>query len=112
MRIAVVGSRNYPNLVQVRDFVAALDPATIVVTGGARGVDREVERAARDAHLSIVILPALWYKYGNKAGPIRNAEIVATVDQVVAFWDGMSPGTASVIALAEKANKPLRVFQP
>ena len=40
MRIAVVGSRSYPNLAAVRQFVWECERTTVIVSGGAQGVDR------------------------------------------------------------------------
>lgn len=110
MRLGVVGSRAFPHLDAVRAFIATLAPETVVVTGGAAGVDRAVERAARARHLAVEVRRAQWYRYGNAAGRIRNGELVAAVDQLVVFWDGVSRGTAHVIQLAETHHKPIRVI--
>lgn len=39
-RIAIVGSREYKQLDQVREYVRSLPLGVIVISGGARGVDR------------------------------------------------------------------------
>ena len=41
---------------------------------------------------------------------MRNARIVGSVDELVAFWDGQSRGTLNSIALAAEAGLPVRVF--
>ena len=41
----------------------------------------------------------------------RNAQIIAEADQVVAFWDGKSPGTRNTIDRAKRANKPLEIIE-
>ena len=46
MKIAIVGSRTFENLQLVRDIVAALPANSIVVSGGAPGVDTVAVRAA------------------------------------------------------------------
>jgi len=110
VKVAVVGSRDYPNLEQVRAFVASLPEGTEVFTGGARGVDRAAELTARAHHLRVVVVVAQWHVYGKKAGYIRNAELVAQVDKVVAFWYAGSKGTAHVIRCAETSQKLITVF--
>jgi|GEM_PF-356086 len=115
-RVAVVGSREYPDLGLVRTFVRRLaerDSAATVVSGNARGVDRAAENAARAAGLEVTSLPADWDKHGpRKAGFIRNGQIVEACDAVAAFWDGNSGGTADTVRKAEAAGKPVSVWGP
>jgi predicted Rossmann fold nucleotide-binding protein DprA/Smf involved in DNA uptake len=94
----------------VRDFVHALPPGTIVVSGGARGVDSWAEDAAIERGLEIVVFRADWDRYGNRAGPLRNAEIVAHSDRVIAFWDGKSRGTLNTILMAHSRGLPISVY--
>jgi predicted Rossmann fold nucleotide-binding protein DprA/Smf involved in DNA uptake len=110
MKVAVVGSRHYPKLYLVRKLVAALPFDCTVISGGARGVDSEAEQAARARGLAVEIFPADWRKYGRGAGMRRNREIIARADVVLAFWDGVSPGTQHSIQLAKMLGKPVQVF--
>jgi hypothetical protein len=112
MRIAIVGSRDYPNLQQVSQYVQTLPDHTVIISGGARGVDRTAEQAAMHCGLETDIYPADWKRYGKSAGYRRNAEIVAACDMVVAFWDGKSRGTAHTLSLAHKAGKPFMIYYP
>lgn len=108
--VAIVGSRNFANLELVRKYVADLDERTVVVTGGARGVDTAAEEEALECRLTVQVIKPDWERYGNAAGPIRNEQIVKVSDEVVAFWDGKSRGTKSTIELARKARKALTIF--
>jgi len=110
-RIAIVGSRDYPSLPDVERFVKSLDPSTMIVSGGARGVDRTAERAAKSRGLQTMVFLADWNTYGKRAGYIRNEQIIDNADEVVAFWDGKSPGTADTIRKARAARKPVRIFE-
>jgi hypothetical protein len=113
MKIAIVGSRNYPDLDAVRAFVRNLPPGTTIVSGGARGVDKVAELAAvRRPDLCTKIILADWDAYGKSAGYRRNVEIVNAADEVVAFWDGTSRGTAHTISIARNANKLVRIYRP
>lgn len=84
-RIAIVGSRDYPLLGSVELFVKTLDSTTMIVSGGARGVDRTAERAAKHRGLRALIFPADWPTYGKRAGYIRNEQIVDNADEIVVF---------------------------
>lgn len=111
MRVAIVGSRGYSNLNAVIEYVAQLPTDTVVITGGARGVDLTAEVAARKRGLAVVVHLADWATYGKAAGQIRNQTVVDDCDKLVAFWDGTSPGTKGAISAASKASKLDKVFR-
>lgn len=117
VKIAIVGSREFADLKQVRQYVEVLaweapvdEPRPIIVTGGAKGVDRAAEAAAGDCKLETIVYPADWARYGKSAGYRRNHRIVQEVDHVVAFWDGTSKGTKHTIDLALANRVSLEVF--
>lgn len=118
MRIAIVGSRDYPCLDQVAEYVAKLSRCTaMIVTGGARGVDQAAEEAARIRRISrLVFEPTVEDDFSREALitalHARNDRIVVAADRIVAFWDGNSRGTRSVIGKAERAGKPVDVLTP
>lgn len=109
-RVAIVGSRAFPNRDLVTRFVRALPPGTIVVSGGARGVDQWAEDTAVECGLETRIFHADWTSLGRRAGPIRNAKIVAESDILIAFWDGRSRGTLNTILTAREAGLPTKIF--
>lgn len=109
-KIAIVGSRNYPHLREVRDFVYTLPPETTVVTGGAKGVDITAEHAARTRGLGLLVFYPDWKTLGRSAGIVRNRLIVENSDELVAFWDLVSSGTKSSIDYAQSLGKRVRVI--
>lgn len=109
-RIVIVGSRDYPRLDYVRQFVREQDRTTVIISGGARGVDEAAVAEARRLQMPYEVYPADWSKYGRRAGALRNHEMVIRADEVVAFWDGRSKGTKITIDEAKALRKPLRVF--
>lgn len=111
MKVAVVGSRGYRDLEQVRAFVRSLPEGTTVVSGGAFGVDAVAADEAQNQGLDVVIFNPNWKLYGRRAGFMRNGLIVEAADVVHAFWDGISRGTASTIKLTQKAKKPLTIHR-
>ena len=112
MKIAIVGSRDYPRLNAVAAFVAVLPEDTEIVSGGARGVDQAAADAARRSKKLLYVFEADWKAHGKRAGFLRNQEIVDYSDKVVAFWDGKSRGTLDTITKARAAGKPVTVFGP
>ena len=112
MKIAIVGSRGYPRLNEVAEYVKALPPDAVIVSGGANGVDQMAELTAKDRGLRTEIYYPDWKRHGKSAGFIRNEDIVKAADCVVAFWDGKSKGTAHSMKLAGKYGKPLEVYTP
>ena len=111
-RLAIVGSRDYPRLDIVRTYVRLLKPGTVVISGGARGVDSVAENEARDRGLEVVVHVAEWRTRGRAAGPLRNSTIVIDCDQLVAFWDTKSRGTMDAMNRASRDRKLFRVFGP
>lgn len=111
--VAIVGSREYPDLELVRQFVrrlAAKYPEATLVSGGAQGVDQAAEAEAQRVGLKTLIFLAEWERYGRSAGFRRNSTIVDNADVVVAFWDGYSRGTLDTIRKAAAAKKNLFIY--
>lgn len=59
--------RHHALIARVRAYVASLESGTIVVSGGARGVDKEAERAAKRHGLNVRIFYPNWER-GMGAG--------------------------------------------
>jgi predicted Rossmann fold nucleotide-binding protein DprA/Smf involved in DNA uptake len=53
-RVAIVGAREHPRLDLVREYVRSMPPGTVVVSGGAAGVDRVAEATAVERGLRVV----------------------------------------------------------
>ena len=92
--IAVVGSRDFADLGRVRRFIASLPSGFVILSGGARGVDRCANDTARNLGLPWLEYFADWDRDGlYLAGRIRNQRVAERCDRMVAFWDGKSTGT-------------------
>lgn len=104
MKVAIIGSRDYPALDRVRQYIARLPADWTIVSGGARGVDQAAAKAAHEQGLHLIEHPADW-SLGRGAGFQRNHLIVNDCDYLVAFWDGVSRGTQHSISLAQAAGK-------
>ena len=106
MKIAIVGSRNI-SVNDISNYVSAGDE---IVSGGAAGVDKCASEYAHSHGLKLTEFLPEYELYGRAAPIIRNKKIVGYADKIVAFWDGNSKGTLSVIKYAEKTGKPCEVI--
>ena len=82
-----------------------------VVSGCAKGADSLGVRYAEKKKVKVVEFPANWEKYGRSAGPERNKKMAKYADMVIAFWDGKSKGTKSMISLAKKSRLIVHVVR-
>jgi len=102
MKIGIVGSRN----ITVTNLGKYISSGDEIVSGGAVGVDTCAEEYAKANGIKITVFLPKYERYGRGAPIVRNKEIVDYSDKIVAFWDGKSKGTLSVIKYAEKTGKP------
>lgn len=78
------------------------EPPTEIVSGGAKGADQVGERFAEQEGIPVQRFEPDWDEHGKAAGPIRNEEMAEYADVLVAFWDGESSGTKSMIEHGER----------
>lgn len=110
MLTIIAGSRGF----SVKQALAEIDKAmsrlrwgkdtSMVVSGGARGVDQAGELWAERRGMEPWVVRAEWGKYGKRAGMLRNgvmAEIgEMTGGRLLAIWDGRSDGTRDMVKRA------------
>lgn len=110
--VAIIGSRGWPDPEAVRRWIALnINPREdVVITGGATGVDTIAEQYCSKLGIHTAVCNALWPVYYKKAGPLRNRAMLSLAEEVVAFWDGESPGTRDMIEATRRAGKPLCIF--
>jgi len=114
MTIAIVGSRDglaWSAVRRVIGMLVARPDVGLVVSGGALGVDRLAESMALAAGKKIHVIRADWANLGRSAGFQRNITIVDMADEVHAFWNGKSKGTAHTIGIAKRKRKPVTVYE-
>ena len=131
LKIGVVGSRKFTDyrfLCDELDGCRWLWGDFTVVSGGAKGADTLAVRWANERGLPFLVFEAQWEDlshpdallkqrtdgtvYDVYAGFRRNQTIVDSSDKMVAFWDGISKGTASSVGRARKRGLPIYVFWP
>ena len=112
-RIIVAGGRDgegLPNLSEVlRQFI---DPAQDIMLCGMcpSGVDYDAYHWAKYNGVQIQECHANWTEHGKAAGPIRNKLMAQNADVLVAFWDGKSRGTRSMINEALNFGLEVHVY--
>jgi hypothetical protein len=113
VRTIIAGSRHYtdPAIIGRALEQCGWSP-TEIVSGGAAGVDRMGEDFARAAGIPCRRFPANWSAHGKAAGPIRNREMAAHAEALIAIWDGSSRGTANMVHEAEARGLRVFVFTP
>ncbi len=114
-KIVIAGCRDYENYEEAKNFIDIClskikkENEIIIISGGCRGADKIGERYAKENGYKIELYKADWDKYGRSAGPKRNEDMAKNCDYVIAFWDGKSRGTGSMLEFAKRENKPIRI---
>ena len=117
MRLLVCGGRNYADWDFLHTFLDRLEvlggircgnavygPVHVLINGGAKGADTLAVRWAEERGIKVETYTAQWSKYGDRAGPIRNIEMIrdGKPSMVVCFPGGN--GTAHMKEIAMRAN--------
>ena len=115
-RLIVAGPRcgvSYKALeVSLNDLLYKSGDDTIIITGGAKGVDTMASQYAANHGFANHIVPADWDGNGRSAGFIRNAEMLELATGVIAIWNFESKGTEHMIKIAIKRNLKVMIAVP
>ncbi|MBE6548001.1 MAG: DUF2493 domain-containing protein, partial [Ruminococcaceae bacterium] len=87
------------------------EDVTEIVSGGAKGIDTDAETFAKENNIKTTVFLPDYSRYGRGAPILRNYQIVDYADEVLAFWDGKSKGTKSVIDYCKKQDKKVTVVE-
>jgi hypothetical protein len=106
-KIIICGDRNYTNRDKI--YIAMIgffcDEEFLLIEGGATGADSLAKDCAIQIGIPYKEFPADWNKYGKRAGPIRNKQMLdENPELVVGFHSDIknSKGTKHMISIAEK----------
>jgi len=114
-RVAIVGSRAHPNLEIVREYVRGLLPGTVVISGGADGVDSVAHGMAVALQLGICThraidrVPLTRALSGRDRLFWRNTLIALDCDRMVVFPDGSKGGCWDAAREAQRFKRPVEV---
>lgn len=91
------------------------------VVGSMKGIDAIANQIAHDYEWNHLPMPANWTKYGRKAGPIRNANMLIALTaleatgydiRILAFHNdlGQSRGTLDMAQRGRRADTPVSLY--
>lgn len=118
MKLAIIGSRSFNNYdlfyKTLLRFFTDEDGWLFkeVISGGAEGADTLAkEQFENNPCVKYTELKPDFIKYplnlhGFRAYAERDKQIAATCDIMLAFWDGISPGTKLSLEFAQEFKKP------
>jgi hypothetical protein len=117
LKLAMIGSRSitdYEVVVRaMKTFVAKWGLPEEIISGGAGGIDTLAERWCREVLLrEPTVIRPVWRSgrgFNIQAGKERNREIIDAATRVLAFWDGLSNGTANGVTWAVYLGRPAEV---
>jgi len=102
MKLLIVGSRS----IKEYDLEKHIPKeTTMIITGGADGIDTLAEKYADKKHISKLILRPQYELYGRFAPLKRNEKMLELCDMALVVWDGRSRGTKYTIDHANKIGK-------
>lgn len=108
MKLLIAGSRSIDDF-DLTEYVPS--GTTLIISGGAAGIDSVAEKYADSRKLSKLILRPRYDLYG-KAAPIqRNEAMVNLADAVLIVWDGVSRGARYTAEYAQKKGKAITVIE-
>lgn len=112
LKTIIAGSRNcthYDDLLRAIDVIGWRP--SVILSGGARGVDAMGERWASENNIMVQKYPAEWDKYGKAAGYRRNVQMAENADALLSLWDFKSRGTKHMIDICTKKCMVIYVWK-
>lgn len=111
MVVAVTGGRDHVitdgERSQFTSLLRSVQPS-LVIHGGARGVDTQAAAIAVSMGLPVKEYPADWDRYGRSAGFIRNGRLASDCGMLVVFKGGR--GTADCVRQAAMLDKKIAII--
>ena len=107
IKILIAGSRSIEDF----DLSPYVPPhTTMIISGGAKGVDKLAEQYADKHRISKLVLQP-WYELYGKIAPIKRDELMVDLaDEVLIVWDGVSRGAKYTAEYARKSGKRVTVL--
>lgn len=119
LAVVVTGSREWsePGSAEsaknwLRQELGRLVNNTLIIHGGADGVDGWADSLAREMGLHTAVVRPLYDTYERRAPLIRNSVMLALDPYlVIAVWNGKSNGTKFTMDAAKKRNIDRHIYQ-
>jgi predicted Rossmann fold nucleotide-binding protein DprA/Smf involved in DNA uptake len=112
-KIAVIGTRGYNDMGHfsqwIKYYTQNVEKICFVSGGATSGADALIELYASANDNNMLVHYPRYNDHGKRAPLVRNKLIVDSADVLIAFWDGVSTGTAHTIGLAKEKGIPVRI---
>lgn len=105
-RVMVCGSRTWKDYAWVSRVLGGLPASVVLMHGGAGGADEIAHDVAQDYEITVEVFSPDRGRPSPQRYHERNDEMLSKADHVIAFWDGKSRGTRSVIKKAAQRGLP------
>lgn len=121
MKVLATGDRWWKDVDTVVRRLSQLPSSTILVTGGAPGLDTIAYNVGRELGFDVREYKADWGRFKRAAGPIRNRQMIKEehlphepINLGLAFHPNLisSKGTRDMVSLFELHRIPYEVIKP
>ena len=108
-RVFAGGSRTIGHRELIESKLKALPRCAVILTSRTNGASAAVRDATMRLGLRLEVWTAMAGRYptAEEAYFARDEEMIRSADQVLAFWDGKSAGTAHELTYARRLSKPI-----
>src|ERR1700674_2185106 len=109
LRVFAGGSRTIGDCELIESKLKALPPCAVILTSRTHGASAAVRDATMRLGLRLEVWTAMTDRYqtAEEAHFARDEEMIRSADQVLAFWDSESAGTAHELTYARRLSKPI-----
>ena len=109
LRVFAGGSRTIGDHELIESKLKALPHCAVILTSRTHGASAAVRDATMRLGLRLEVWTAMTDRYqtAEEAYFARDEEMIRSADQVLAFWDGESAGTAHELTYARRLSKPI-----
>ena len=109
LRVFAGGSRSIGHRELIESKLKALPRCAVILTSRTNGASAAVRDATMRLGLRLEVWTAMTDRYptAEEAYFARDEEMIRSADQVLAFWDGESAGTAHELTYARRLSKPI-----
>ena len=109
LRVFAGGSRTIGDRELIESKLKALSRCAVILTSRTNGASAAVRDATMRLGFRLEVWTAMTDRYptAEEAYFARDEEMIRSADQVLAFWDGESAGTAHELTYARRLSKPI-----
>lgn len=109
--VLVCGDREWTDKAAIKHVLSQLPVDTVILHGGCKGADMLAGEVAVELGYDVFMFPANWDKYGLRAGPIRNLQMLdQNPELVIAFHEDLSKSKGTAHTVREARKRGMKVY--